>query len=224
MDTSQSGPRAHHRGRTVRINERVCIIGTRMVSFYLYSDAGCTICFDSGSSVERAARGLAVVGLEPAQVSHVFLTHADSDHVGGVAAFDTADVYLPQAEEAIASGVVPRRIFLFRLRGSFRHPYNILAEGESIRVGSTTIRPIATPGHTPGSTCYLINDEMLVTGDLLMLRRGRCRPMPRLLCNDPTENERSLRKLAQQVRSVNVLCTAHSGYTTDYEYAMTKYR
>ena len=39
-------------------------------------------------------------------------------------------------------------------------------EGSAWQVGGLAICPIATPGHTPGSTCYLIDDN-LFTGDVL---------------------------------------------------------
>ena len=224
MGFPETGARAHHRAETVRISERVSAAGNRTGAFYLYSDGVHTICFDSGSNAERANRRLARLEIDPAQVSHVFLTHADRDHVGGLDVFGAATVYLPEAEVAIANGSVPRKIILFRLRGRLDHPYTTVDAEQTVTVGAIAVRAIPTPGHTPGSTSYLVNEEMLVTGDLLMLRRGRCRPMPRFLCNDPAEDKRSIRELAQRVRSVGVLCTAHSGYTTDYEYAMAEHR
>ena len=43
-----------------------------------------------------------------------------------------------------------------------------LFDGEMIKIGSTTITVIHTPGHTPGSVCFYIkNEKSLFTGDLL---------------------------------------------------------
>ncbi len=44
----------------------------------------------------------------------------------------------------------------------------LLADGDAIGFGQETIRVIATPGHTPGSLCYLWRDR-LFTGDTLMI-------------------------------------------------------
>jgi len=41
-------------------------------------------------------------------------------------------------------------------------------EGAPIRVGSFTLNPIFTPGHTDDHLCYLINDKVL-TGDALLI-------------------------------------------------------
>lgn len=43
-----------------------------------------------------------------------------------------------------------------------------LDDGDTLAFGSETIRVIATPGHTPGSLCYLWRDR-LFTGDTLMI-------------------------------------------------------
>ena len=43
-----------------------------------------------------------------------------------------------------------------------------LVDGETLVFGNESIRVIATPGHTPGSLCYLWRDR-LFTGDTLMI-------------------------------------------------------
>jgi len=44
-----------------------------------------------------------------------------------------------------------------------------LSDGEEIAVGASTIRVIHTPGHSPGSCCFLVGDEapVLFSGDTL---------------------------------------------------------
>jgi len=41
-----------------------------------------------------------------------------------------------------------------------------LSDGDEIAVGSATLRALHTPGHTPGSTCYLAGN-ILFSGDVL---------------------------------------------------------
>ena len=41
------------------------------------------------------------------------------------------------------------------------------ADGEILRFGASSVRLIHTPGHTPGSTCLLLGDSHLFTGDTL---------------------------------------------------------
>jgi glyoxylase-like metal-dependent hydrolase (beta-lactamase superfamily II) len=44
-----------------------------------------------------------------------------------------------------------------------------IKDGEAFRLGSIEIRAIATPGHTTESTCYLIHNELLISGDTLFV-------------------------------------------------------
>lgn len=43
-----------------------------------------------------------------------------------------------------------------------------LQDGDTITIGTLTVRVIHTPGHTPGSVCYLVNGN-LFTGDTLFV-------------------------------------------------------
>jgi glyoxylase-like metal-dependent hydrolase (beta-lactamase superfamily II)/rhodanese-related sulfurtransferase len=42
-------------------------------------------------------------------------------------------------------------------------------DGDTLRVGSAGLRVLHTPGHTPESACYLLNERVLFTGDTLFL-------------------------------------------------------
>src|SRR5437016_1980097 len=47
--------------------------------------------------------------------------------------------------------------------------YEPLNDRDTVRVGSAGLRALRTPGHTPESTCYLLDDHALFTGDTLFL-------------------------------------------------------
>jgi glyoxylase-like metal-dependent hydrolase (beta-lactamase superfamily II) len=48
-------------------------------------------------------------------------------------------------------------------------PFQPIHDDEIFQFGPIVIRAIATPGHTTESTCYLINDEALISGDTLFV-------------------------------------------------------
>jgi hydroxyacylglutathione hydrolase len=215
---------AHRRSGTGKIADRVFAVSTPMVSFYVYSNGTSAVCIDSGSSAKAAKRGLGRIGIDPASVTHVFLTHSDGDHVGGVAAFPNARILLPRAEEPMVSGLRKRRILFLRRRNRLRASWVAVDDGEVVMAGGIVVRVIATPGHTVGSTSYLLNDETLFTGDLLMLKGGRAEPSLSFISDDAAEDARSITRLAAAVPAAAMLCTAHSGYTTDYSAAMAEWR
>ena len=49
------------------------------------------------------------------------------------------------------------------------HVVRARVDGDSVRVGSAGLRTWHTPGHTPESACYLLDERALFTGDTLFL-------------------------------------------------------
>lgn len=45
-----------------------------------------------------------------------------------------------------------------------------ICDGETVKLGTITIRAIATPGHTDSHLAYLVNDDRVLTGDALLIR------------------------------------------------------
>ncbi len=65
--------------------------------------------------------------------------------------------------------------------------------GDVVRVGSIDIRLVHTPGHTPGSQCFFVDDR-LIAGDTLFLEGCGRTDLPG---SDPTKMAESLRRLAE---------------------------
>lgn len=92
-----------------------------------------------------------------AKIKHVFDTHLHADHISGgrhIAAETGATYYLPPKD---AAEVV--------------FDYTALTDGLNVKVGASQIDVSAlyTPGHTIGSTSFIIDDQFLLTGDILFV-------------------------------------------------------
>jgi glyoxylase-like metal-dependent hydrolase (beta-lactamase superfamily II)/rhodanese-related sulfurtransferase len=48
--------------------------------------------------------------------------------------------------------------------------YSTVEDGQILQVGQTPVRVIATPGHTPGSVCFLVAEQYLLSGDTVFTR------------------------------------------------------
>ncbi len=160
--------------------------------------------------------------IAPASVTHLFLTHTDMDHAGGLALFPNAHVYLSEDEKQMIDGTTSRFLRVVH-SARINRPYTLLADGDVVMVGSIKVQAIATPGHTPGSMSYLVDDGILFTGDSLRLQNGQVYAFYRLVNMDTASQEQSIYKLAG-LQNVALLCTAHTGCTTDYERAMIHWR
>lgn len=59
-------------------------------------DAGCGNAF--GPAAGKLVRNLARAGVKPADVTHVVITHAHPDHIGGIGAFSSSKVFISEPE------------------------------------------------------------------------------------------------------------------------------
>jgi glyoxylase-like metal-dependent hydrolase (beta-lactamase superfamily II)/rhodanese-related sulfurtransferase len=93
------------------------------------------------------------------RISQVLETHVHADHLSRtrkLARLVRATLRLP-AQDRVSYPFVP------------------VSDSETIRVGTSNLQALRTPGHTGESTCYLLDDEVLFTGDTLFLT-GMGRP------------------------------------------------
>jgi glyoxylase-like metal-dependent hydrolase (beta-lactamase superfamily II) len=104
------------------------------------------------------------------QITQVLDTHIHADHLSRsrlLAEASGATLYLP-AQARVS------------------YPFTAIGDNDVLPIGSAHIKAWHTPGHTLESTCYLINDAALITGDTLFLAAvGR----PDLKAN-PEESQR----------------------------------
>jgi glyoxylase-like metal-dependent hydrolase (beta-lactamase superfamily II) len=211
---------------TGAITPMVWAIKDGMANLFIVRDgnSGTTIAIDAGMDPATVQAELARIGIDPATVQAVFFTHGDADHTGGLTAFGKAAMVLPEAEVAMVDGSVPRRMLGMELRGTgFPVPYETIKADEIRSAGGLAVRAIATPGHTAGSTSYLVNGSLLFTGDLLILRGGKAEVLWSFINNDTAQSERSIRQLATR-EGVSLLATAHSGFSADFAGAMAAFR
>ena len=128
---------------------------------------------DPGADAALIAEKLAELNAIPALIIN---THGHWDHIGANSAlqqqFDlpllihTADVAMLQdGSLSVAS--------YFRGDGDGGKATRLLQDGDIIELGKSEITVVHTPGHTPGSSCFLVGD-LLFTGDtLFQLSIGR---------------------------------------------------
>jgi len=208
--------------RTGRVTEDVYAVRTMMVNLYIIRNGDRLVCIDAGLGEKGVEKGFQKLGFNPLSVTHLFLTHSDSDHTGGMGAFRYAEVYLSVAEEQMVNGKTARTSGK-KFNKPLGRAYRTIGDGQIIRAGQIEIRAISVPGHTPGSTAYLADGRYLFTGDALSLVRNRVHTSPSFFNMDTETQKRSICRLAG-LENVQWLFTAHSGYTKDFAGAMKAWR
>lgn len=89
------------------------------------------------------------------RIRWIFETHIHADHISRA----------PSLLQNTGATLVMPATSSLRTAKSFQP----IKDGEAFRLGSIEIRAIATPGHTTESTCYLIDNELLISGDTLFV-------------------------------------------------------
>lgn len=138
------------------------------------------------------------------KVLAILLTHAHNDHIGAaraVAEAVDAPIYLHPDDLVLWEQVYPDV-----------KPDRYLADGDVFQVAGATLRALHTPGHSPGSTCFHLEDERTVfTGDTLF--NGGPGATGRSYSDYPTILD-SIRQRLLTLPAATVVRTGHGDNTT----------
>lgn len=205
---------------TGKLVSGVYAIKDDIVNVFLLDSGNGLIAVDAGNDLDAVVKEMETIGVDPGKVEVVLLTHADPDHTAAVTAFKNATVYLSAQEEQMINGTT-KRFFMFG--NKLDTPYSLLKDNQVLTYGDLEIRCIATPGHTPGSMSYLVNDRYLFTGDSMSLKEGRAELFNDTFNMDNETQTISLRKLAG-LETVTHIFTAHYGYSDNFRRTMETFK
>ena len=111
---------------------------------------------------------------EGRRIAAILLTHGHFDHIGGVSALmnpaagEPAPVlYIhPLDRDMLTDPVRNAGQGLLGREVLAPFPAEPVAEGQELSLAGLSIRVLHTPGHTPGSVCYLVGED-LFSGDTM---------------------------------------------------------
>lgn len=145
-----------------RIVGPVYYVGSRDLSAYLIADRDCAVLINVGmkENAEMVLNSIKQLGFSPSLIQHILVTQAHFDHAGGVeklrletnarVSAGAADVRL------LKQGGLNDHVFGDSLPFKPVASVSALSHGEQIECGSLKLTTIATAGHTPGSSSWLL--------------------------------------------------------------------
>jgi metallo-beta-lactamase class B len=145
-----------------KIFDDVYAIGNSGTTVYVVRTSAGLLMIDAllANQVEsQLLPGFQALGLDPAQVKIILVTHGHADHFGGSQYFQEhfgSKLYVSSADWMLMENPPARGG-----RGPAGPPANIpkhdadIVDGQSITLGDFSVRPVAVPGHTPGSMAFI---------------------------------------------------------------------
>ena len=111
-------------------------------------------------------------------LKQILLTHGHFDHLLGVEGFKETlgvDAYISE-DDMNQVKLMPDmlQMFLGMMSASIPNITGYVKDGDVIKIGNTEIKAIATPGHTRGGLCYLVEDKLFSGDTLFQGSCGRC--------------------------------------------------
>ncbi|MEI8271497.1 MAG: MBL fold metallo-hydrolase [Paludibacter sp.] len=202
---------------TKELVQHVFAVKNSFVNMFLLKDSDNYIAIDAGADEKVIKEELKKLKIDTAKVIAVFLTHGDGDHTAALSVFSNAKVYLSRDEEQMINGKTAKMMFMHN--SISRKDYNLVDDGQKITIAKTLITCISTPGHTPGSMSYLLNDTYLFVGDAFGLKDGKVDKPNSIFSKDMPLAIQSFQKI-NNLPTAEYIFTAHSGFTSDYKNAV----
>ena len=143
-----------------RVAGNVYHVGTAGLSAYLITDPKGHVLIDGGlpQSAPLIAANIRKLGFRIEDVRYLLNNHAHFDHAGGLAELKRLSGAKLVASRADADDLETGRAAA-RPEQPGVPPVRVdrrIGEGDTVRVGRTTLTAIMTPGHTPGATSWLM--------------------------------------------------------------------
>jgi len=129
------------------------------------------------------------------KITDILLTHSHHDHINGIDSLLShydAEVHLLKAEA--------------EFWGKYKDATNLHHGGDVLHLGETQISILHTPGHTPGSACYHVGNNLIAGDTLFVFGCGRCD----LSGGNPHEMFNTLKRIRTDLPANTVLYPGHN--------------
>jgi metallo-beta-lactamase class B len=136
---ADANPETQQFAGPIKLFDNLYYVGTSFVSAYLLVTSEGLIMIDAlyEGYTGEALNAIRELGLDPADIRYLLVTHGHNDHAGGIEEIRVASdakIAMTAADWALA-GLTPELIF---------------EDGDELTLGDTRIRFFVTPGHTKG--------------------------------------------------------------------------
>lgn len=146
-------------------------VGSFQVNNYLVvcQQTNQAVLIDAGGDYELTKR---VAKENNAEIKYILNTHGHLDHIAGDYDFQTRDgvkVYAHKDDEFLFNSL-KEHLTMFGMPHYETPKIDVfIDETSKIVLGELEFSVIHTPGHSPGSVCYMLNDGIIFAGDTIFM-------------------------------------------------------
>lgn len=193
---------------TSALNDSVFCVKDKFVNAYIFKGKEHYLMVDAGLGEGSFLEGLNQLGISPEKITTILLTHTDGDHTGAIGLFKNPKIYMHKDEEQMINGTTAK-MGPFKTKWKYG-PYQLFNSNDTLTIDGLKIRIIHTPGHTPGSVCFIISNNYLLTGDNLVVVDGKAEHFAeKFNMNTPLQVESI--KAIPELKSFKYILMAHHG-------------
>jgi glyoxylase-like metal-dependent hydrolase (beta-lactamase superfamily II) len=205
--------------KTEEIAEGVYLIGGPNVTrpedaaVYLVDFAGQLVMIDSGAgnSSSQLVRNIEMLGLNPAELTHIILTHCHIDHIGSAAYFRekyNSKIVIHELDATALETGDPIKTAANWYGTTFpptRVDRKLKGAHEILKFGKEDLHCLHTPGHTPGSISVYLDRA----GTRILFGQDIHGPFNRAFESDIQAWKKSMNVLLSL--EADILCEGHFG-------------
>ncbi len=196
----------------MEIRPDVHLIEGRSSNFYLCVDSDGLTLIDAGMPNEenKLFDLMERLGYHPQHLLRILITHADIDHVGSLAAIQSAtgaSVYAgPETAQLIAEGKSPQHLprfiqwiveTFFKYKPVFQDCIRVIRDGDTLPV-LDGLTALSTPGHTDDHfSFYSVREGILFAGDAIHTRGDILKRTEKMITADENDANQSAINLAR---------------------------
>lgn len=141
------------------------------MSAFLVKVGGVQVLFDTGMGADNSCllKRLGLLGIHPADIKYIFLTHFHGDHIGGMMkgdsiVFPNAEIYAAKMEyDGWMKMPADQKRQVERTMTAYKDRLHLFEFGDTLPGKVVALKAV---GHTPGHTVYQAG-KLLVIGDLV---------------------------------------------------------
>ena len=182
--------------KTGEVMRDIYAIDNHFVNFFIIKLGDKIVALDSGADVDFSLAELEKIGVKPADIDAVLLTHDHGDHTALLSQFTNAQIYAFNEKIAGHDAIKPIKI----------------NDGDQFNLFGMDVEVIHTPGHKSNHVSFLVFGDILLAGDMMSIQAGNEIELFNEVYNESNEQQKKDIEKIKGMGKIKHIITSHYGW------------